>query len=365
VTSRPAPPASDRYLQAGVDIAAGDAFVQRIKPSTRSTARPGADARLGGFGGLFDLQAAGFRDPILVATTDGVGTKLLVALENNRLEAIGIDLVAMCVNDLVVQGATPLFFLDYLATAKLEIESAVRVVEGVARACREARCALIGGETAEMPGLYAPGHLDLAGFAVGAVERGAALPRRDIGVGDRLLGVASSGVHSNGFSLVRLILAETAAALDGPAPFDPAQPLGEALLTPTRIYVASALAAIATGAVKGMAHITGGGLLENPQRMLPEGSSARIDARNWPLPPLMGWLARAGGLTTTELARTFNTGLGLVLAVEAGREPEVRAALEAQGETVFEIGEVVAAAAAPTVELMGAEVAWAGFARPS
>lgn len=350
----------DRYREAGVDIDRGAALVARIAPLARSTRRPGSEAGLGGFGALFDLAACGYRDPLLVATTDGVGTKLLLAVAADRLEGIGVDLVAMCVNDLVVQGAEPLLFLDYLATGRLDLERAEAVLRGIARGCREAGCALVGGETAEMPGLYAPGHLDLAGFAIGAVERDAVLPRPGIGPGAVLLGLGASGVHSNGFSLVRLIIAEQGLALDAPAPFAPDRGLAEALLEPTRIYVRPALAAARTGGVLAMAHVTGGGLVENLPRVLPAGVVARLDARAWPLPPVLGWLARAGGLARAELARTFNGGLGMVLVVEPGRAAAVRAALEAAGEAVHEVGRLEPGEGPPRVVLDGTEAAWPG-----
>src|SRR6201992_535078 len=285
------------YKDAGVDIDAGEALVDRIGPAARATRRRGADADLGGFGGLFDLKAAGFKDPILVAGTDGVGTKLKIAIDTRRFDGIGQDLVAMCVNDIVVQGAEPLFFLDYYATGKLEVESAATVVEGIARACKESGCALIGGETAEMPGLYAKGDFDLAGFTVGAVERDAVLPRTgDMKAGDVLIGVPSSGVHSNGFSLARKVAATAGLSWSDPAPFAAGKTLGDALLTPTRLYVREALAAIATGGVKGWAHITGGGITDNLPRCLPEGLDAEVDLGAWTPLPVFQWLAKAGGV---------------------------------------------------------------------
>jgi len=352
------------YKDAGVDIDAGAALVEAIKPAARSTARIGADAALGGFGALFDLKAAGFRDPILVATTDGVGTKLKVAIEAGKHDTVGIDLVAMCVNDLVVQGAEPLFFLDYFATGKLDVDSARQVVEGIAAGCREAGCALIGGETAEMPGMYAAGDYDLAGFAVGAVERGGVLPRGDVAAGDVLLGLASSGVHSNGYSLVRRIVEGGGLGYDAPCPFQPGATLGEALLAPTRIYVKPALAVVKAGVVKAFAHITGGGLLENVPRVLPDGLGADFDARAWPLPPVFGWLMRQGGLDAQEMARTFNCGLGLVAVCAPDAAAEAERILRDAGETVFRVGTVVprtsaAGEAAPhRVVVEGAEAAW-------
>ncbi len=347
----------DRYRGAGVDIAAGNALVERLKPLARATVRRGSITGLGGFGAVFDLAREGFRDPLLIATTDGVGTKVLTGLETGRVRGLGIDLVAMCVNDLVVQGAEPLFFLDYFATGRLDAATAIAVLEGISEGCASVGCALVGGETAEMPGLYAAGHFDLAGFAVGAVERDALLPRPTI-VGDRLLGLASSGVHSNGFSLVRQIVEELAADLRAPAPFDTRVTLGEALLRPTRLYVRSCLAAARSGRVKAMAHITGGGIVENLPRVLPREQVARIDARRWPLPGVFGWLRRCGGLGAGELARTFNAGIGMVLVAAPETVTALRHDLESAGETVFEIGEIVAGDGPPRVELIGTEEAW-------
>ncbi|SNB55506.1 phosphoribosylformylglycinamidine cyclo-ligase [Arboricoccus pini] len=347
-----------------MDIDSGNAFVKRIKPLAAATNRPGVGGGLGGFGALFDLKAAGFIDPMLVATTDGVGTKLLVAEQAGDLSGVGIDLVAMCVNDLIVQGATPLFFLDYYATGRLDLEAATSVVAGVAEGCRQAGCALVGGETAEMPGLYAPGQCDVAGFAVGAVERGQTLPRDDLKEGDIVLGLASSGVHSNGFSLVRLILKESKADLQAAAPFSNNSTLAQALLAPTRIYVKSGLAAIATGGVKAMAHITGGGLVENLPRVLPEGLNARLDAHAWPLPPVMGWLRDAGGLDASELARTFNAGIGFCIVVAQERATAVIGALEAHGEHVHRIGRLERSAGEARVLIDGLEEAWVKGKRP-
>jgi phosphoribosylformylglycinamidine cyclo-ligase len=328
------------YRDSGVDIDAGNALVDAIKPLAKSTRRPGADADLGGFGALFDLKRAGFKDPILVAANDGVGTKLKIAIESGKHDTIGIDLVAMCVNDLLAQGAEPLFFLDYYATAKLDVEVARAVVAGIAEGCRQAGCALIGGETAEMPGMYAGKDYDLAGFAVGAVERGEILPRGDIGVGDVLIGLPSSGVHSNGYSLVRRLVAEEGLAWDAPAPFAKDRTLAEALLEPTRIYVKPVLQAIrATGAVKALAHITGGGLSENLPRVLPDGIAAHVDLGAWRAQAVFGWLMRAGKLDDTEMLRTFNCGLGLVLAVERDAADKVIQALTAAGERPIRIGE--------------------------
>ena len=326
------------YAQAGVDIDAGAALVDRIKPAAARTARPGVTAGLGGFGALFDLRAAGYDDPVLVAATDGVGTKLKIAIETGCYGGIGVDLVAMCVNDLVCQGAEPLFFLDYFATGKLEVEAAARILEGIAAGCADAGCALIGGETAEMPGLYAPGDFDLAGFAVGAMSRGAGLPA-GVEPGDVLLGLASDGVHANGYSLVRRIVERAGLGWDAPAPFADSA-LGAALLAPTRLYVKPALAAIRAGGVHALAHITGGGLTENLPRVLPAGLGAEIDLSAWPLPPVFGWLADAGGLAQSEMLKTFNAGIGMVLVVDADRADDLTAALDGAGEAVHRIGRV-------------------------
>jgi phosphoribosylformylglycinamidine cyclo-ligase len=326
------------YAEAGVDIAAGNTLVDRIKPAAAATARPGVMAGLGGFGALFDLKAAGYDDPILVAATDGVGTKLRIAIDTGNVDTIGIDLVAMCVNDLVCQGAEPLFFLDYFATGKLEVDAAARIVAGIAEGCRLSGCALIGGETAEMPGMYEAGDFDLAGFAVGATERGAALPA-GVAEGDVLLGLASDGVHSNGYSLVRGVVARAGLSWDAPAPFAEAT-LGEALLTPTRLYVRPALGAIRAGGVRALAHITGGGLTENLPRVLPEGLGAEVDLSAWSLPPVFRWLAEAGRLDQAEMLRTFNAGIGMVLVVDAGRAGVIEDSLRDAGETVFRIGAV-------------------------
>ncbi|HSO48380.1 MAG TPA: phosphoribosylformylglycinamidine cyclo-ligase [Rhizobiaceae bacterium] len=327
------------YADAGVDIDAGNALVEAIKPAVRSTRRPGSDTEIGGFGGLFDLKAAGFTDPVLVAANDGVGTKLRLAIDAGNHSTVGIDLVAMCVNDLVVQGAEPLFFLDYFATGKLDVAAAAQVIAGIAEGCRIAGCALIGGETAEMPGMYQKGDYDLAGFAVGAAERGTLLPRGDIAAGDALLALASSGVHSNGFSLVRKIIEVTGARLDAPAPFDASQSLADALLTPTRIYVKPMLEAIrATGGVKAMAHITGGGFVDNIPRVLPAGLTAHVDLSRLTPPPVFGWLSRAGGVVEQEMLRTFNCGAGMVVVVDPAKSKAVRASLESNGESVTEIG---------------------------
>lgn len=331
------------YRQAGVDIDAGNRLVDLIKPFVRATRRPGADAEIGGFGGVFDLKALGMRDPLLVASNDGVGTKVKLAIDANRHEHIGIDLVAMCVNDLVVQGAEPLFFLDYFATGKLVPEHAAKVVQGIAKGCEEAGCALIGGETAEMPGLYSGDDYDLAGFSVGAVEREQLLPRNDVKAGDVLIGLPSSGVHSNGFSLVRRIVEKSGAKLDAAAPFDAARSLGEALLVPTRIYVKPVLAAIkATDGIKALAHITGGGFVDNIPRVLPENTAAKIDLSKIPVLPVFRWLAKEGGVAELEMLRTFNCGIGLILAIDPTKMDAVEKALRTAGELPVRIGEIVA-----------------------
>ncbi len=281
---------------------------------------------------MFDLKAAGFKDPILVSTTDGVGTKLKIAIETGKHDTIGIDLVAMCVNDLIVQGAEPLLFLDYFATGKLDVETGKNVIKGIAEGCKQAGCALVGGETAEMPGMYAGGDYDLAGFAVGAVERDRVLPRKDIAAGDVILGLASSGVHSNGFSLVRKIVAQENLSYNSPAPFDASRSLGAALLEPTRIYVRAAMPAVKSGGVKAMAHITGGGLLENIPRVLPDGLGARLDAKSWQAPPVFKWLAKSGNIEPMEMARTFNCGIGLVVIVEPKHGDQVTKILASNGE---------------------------------
>jgi phosphoribosylformylglycinamidine cyclo-ligase len=333
------------YAQAGVDIDAGNRMVDLIKPLVRATARAGADAEIGGFGGLFDLKRAGFRDPVLVASTDGVGTKVKIAIETGRHDTIGIDLVAMSVNDLVVQGAEPLFFLDYFACSKLSPEIGAAVVAGVAAGCKEARCALIGGETAEMPGLYQAGDYDLAGFAVGAAERGTLLPR-GVAAGDAVLGLASSGVHSNGYSLVRKVVEAADLAWSTPAPFDRGRTLGEAMLTPTRIYVASCLAAIReTGAVKALAHITGGGFPDNIPRVLPAGLGVRLDLARIAMPPVFRWLATTGGIADGEMLRTFNCGIGMIAVVEPAAADAVAGVFARFGEGVVRLGEVVSQAA--------------------
>jgi phosphoribosylformylglycinamidine cyclo-ligase len=332
------------YADSGVDIDAGNRLVDLIKPMVRATARPGTEAEIGGFGGLFDLKAAGFKDPVLVAATDGVGTKVKIAIETGLHGSIGIDLVAMSVNDLVVQGAEPLFFLDYFACGKLDPEAAAAIVAGIAEGCRESGCALIGGETAEMPGLYKEGDYDLAGFAVGAVERGAALPRPDIAAGDAVLGLASSGVHSNGFSLVRKIVEISGLSFEAQAPFSPVMTLGGALLTPTRLYVRSCLRAIReTGAVKGLAHITGGGFTDNIPRILPKHLGVDIDLARLPVLPVFRWLAQQGSIAEAELLRTFNCGIGMIAVVRADAVEAITEVLADAGESVTALGEVIPA----------------------
>jgi phosphoribosylformylglycinamidine cyclo-ligase len=330
------------YAAAGVDVTAGNAMVERIKPLVRATRRRGADAEIGGFGGIFDLKAAGFTDPVLVAANDGVGTKVKIAAETGIHGTIGIDLVAMCVNDLVVQGAEPLFFLDYYATGRLDPAVATEIVKGIAQGCIEAGAALIGGETAEMPGLYGDGDYDLAGFAVGAAERGTLLPRADITAGDMILGLQSSGLHSNGFSLVRQIVKHMSLAWTDPAPFAEGRLVGEFLLTPTRIYAKPVLQAFSvTGGVKGLAHITGGGITENIPRILPKPLAAEINLSAIPVPGVFGWLARTGPISEREMLRTFNCGIGMVAIADFGQRAEVLQAFEAAGENPVVLGSIV------------------------
>jgi phosphoribosylformylglycinamidine cyclo-ligase len=348
--AHPAPRFENRadYRAAGVDIEAGDALVEMIKPLAKATTRAGVIGGLGGFGALFDLRAAGFTDPVLVSTTDGVGTKLKIAIETGLHDTVGIDLVAMCVNDLVVQGAQPLFFLDYFATGKLSVEQARSVIAGIADGCHAAECALVGGETAEMPGMYAAGDYDLAGFAVGAAERGDLLPRA-VAPGDTILGLASTGVHSNGFSLVRRLVEASRLRWTDTAPFAPQEALGRALLTPTRIYVRSVLALHRAGLLKAAAHITGGGLPGNLPRVLPDNTAAALTV-SWPVPPVFGWLARTGGIAAAEMLRVFNCGIGMALVV-SNPEAAIRL-LQAAGETVSRIGVIEAAAGAASVRIV-------------
>ena len=332
------------YRDAGVDIDAGEALVDAIRPMAASTRRPGANGALGGFGGLFDLKAAGFKDPVLVSGTDGVGTKLMLAFATGRHETIGIDLVAMCVNDVLAQGAEPLFFLDYFATGKLETGTAAKVVSGIAEGCRQAGCTLVGGETAEMPGMYSAGHYDLAGFVVGAVERTDVLPKTaDMKAGDVLIALPSSGPHSNGYSLVRRIVKRTGLKWDDCAPFDEKLKLGEALLAPTRIYVKSVLQLIRLKRIKGLAHITGGGLTENAPRMCPDHLVPKIDYSAWKLPPVFEWLQLAGSVSNEEMRRTFNCGVGMVMAVEPAVAEPLMERLFNEGEAPFVIGELAPA----------------------
>jgi len=345
------------YAKAGVSIAAGNALVRAIGPLAKSTRRPGADAELGGFGGFFDPRAAGYTDPLLVAANDGVGTKLKLAIDSGRHDGVGIDLVAMCANDLIVQGAEPLFFLDYFATGKLDGDVAVRVVASIADGCLQAGCALIGGETAEMPGMYADGDYDLAGFCVGAVERGEQLTGDKVAEGDLILGLASSGVHSNGFSLVRRLAADKGWKLDRPAPFDIETLLIDALMAPTRLYVKSLLPTIRGGQIHALAHITGGGLLENIPRVLPTGLHAHIYADAWPQSPLMAFLQAQGRIEPEEMARTFNCGIGMAVVVAPADADAVTAALEAAGETVHRIGRIAPGEKGCTVS--GGDESWA------
>ena len=332
------------YAQAGVDIDAGAALVERIKPLAKSTRRAGSEPSLGGFGALFDLKAAGYDDPLLVTTTDGVGTKLKLAIETGIHDTVGIDLVAMCVNDLLAQGAEPLMFLDYYATGKLDVDAAAAVVAGIAEGCRQAGCALVGGETAEMPGMYADGDYDMAGFCVGAVDRDKVIPRLgDQREGDILIGLGSSGPHSNGYSLIRRIVERSGLAWDAPSPFSDGQTLAQALLTPTRIYIKTVLPHLKAGRIKGLAHITGGGLVENPPRAVADGLVARFDWNAWTPPPVFGWLAKTGGVDEAEMRRTFNCGLGLMLIVGPDELPDVLEGLVRAGEDAFVVGELAQA----------------------
>jgi len=327
------------YADAGVDIDAGNALVERIKPAARRTNRPGVMAGLGGFGALFDLKAAGYKDPVLVAATDGVGTKLRIAIDTGNVDTIGIDLVAMCVNDLVCQGAEPLFFLDYFATGKLESDQAARIIEGIAEGCIRSNCALIGGETAEMPGMYDAGDFDLAGFSIGAMERGCELPK-GVREGDVLLGLASDGVHSNGYSLVRKLVEVSGLGWDADCPWQDGT-LGDALLAPTRLYVKQTLAAIRAGGVHGLAHITGGGLTENLPRVLPKGLGVLVDLDSYELPGVFKWLAATGGMAEAELLKTFNSGQGMVLVVDEHEAATITTLLQGEGETVTQLGRVI------------------------
>lgn len=339
-----APKSGLTYADAGVDIDAGDMLVDAIKPLAKSTRRPGAEASLGGFGALFDLKAAGFEDPLIVTTTDGVGTKLKIAIETGRHDGVGVDLVAMCVNDLLAQGAEPLMFLDYYATGKLDVDAARRVVAGIAEGCRQSGSALVGGETAEMPGMYSGGDYDLAGFSVGAVERGKVLPYLDQQkAGDVIIGLASSGPHSNGYSLIRKVVETSGLAWGDDAPFAKDQSLAQALMEPTRIYVKPVLPLMKAGLVKGAAHITGGGLIENPPRCIAEGLEASFDWDAWPMPAVFQWLAETGGISDHEMRRTFNCGVGFILIVAPENVEPVLAGLLNAGETAFVCGQLQAA----------------------
>ncbi|WP_421791403.1 phosphoribosylformylglycinamidine cyclo-ligase [Hyphobacterium sp.] len=331
------------YADAGVDIDAGDALIDRIKPLAKSTARPGAEVALGGFGGAFDLNAAGYKDPILVSGTDGVGTKLRIAIETGLFDKIGIDLVAMCANDVLAQGAEPLFFLDYFATGKLDPARGEAIISGIAEGCRQSGCALIGGETAEMPGMYAGEDFDLAGFVVGAAERGTLLPRTDtMQAGDVLIGLASSGPHSNGYSLIRKVVGISGLKWPDEAPFAPGQTVGESLLTPTKLYIKSCVPLIKEGLIKGLAHITGGGLIENPPRMLPNHLGFELDNSAWTRPAVFDWLADTGGIDEHEMRRAFNGGIGMLLAVAAEDAEAITVALNDAGEDAFICGELTA-----------------------
>ncbi len=352
------------YKEAGVDIEAGNDLVEAIKPAAASTKRPGCTSGLGGFGALFDLKAAGYTDPILVSGTDGVGTKLKVAIESGQHGTVGIDLVAMCVNDLIVQGAEPLFFLDYFATGHLSVEAGRAIIEGIAEGCRQSGAALIGGETAEMPGMYKDGDYDLAGFCVGAVERDNILTGEGVFAGDMLLGLASSGVHSNGFSLVRRLVTDSGLDYSDPCPFDETKDFGTALLAPTKIYVKSTLAALKTGHIRAISHITGGGFVENIPRILQQNVSAHVEASGWSLPPVFDWLREAGNLAPLEMARTFNCGIGLVLVVSADGAEDVRKIFEQMGETVYSLGRVVERSEnEPATIVTGAAGSW-GYTDP-
>ncbi len=326
------------YASAGVNIDVGKVIVNKIKPHALRTNRTGVISGLGGFGGLFDLKHAGFKDPILVAATDGVGTKLRISIATKQFTSVGVDLVAMCVNDLVCQGAEPLFFLDYFATGKLDVDIATKVVEGISEGCLMAGCALIGGETAEMPGMYSKGDFDLAGFAVGAMERGQSLPK-GVSYGDTLLGLSSSGIHSNGFSLVRKLVEISGFKWDDPSPFSQGN-LGTALMTPTKIYAKSCLAALEVGGVHGFAHITGGGLIENIPRVINRDQGVTINLETWELPPVFKWLADQGNISQIEMLKTFNCGIGMVLVVQSDHVAEITKVLEETGETVYLIGKV-------------------------
>jgi phosphoribosylformylglycinamidine cyclo-ligase len=348
------------YKEAGVDIVAGDELVERIKPFAKSTNRAGIMGGLGGFGALFDTKAAGYSDPILVSSTDGVGTKLRIAIDANRHNTVGIDLVAMCVNDILVQGAEPLFFLDYFASSQLNVDTAAQVIEGIAEGCRQANCALIGGETAEMPSMYEKGDYDLAGFSVGAVERSQVITGETIQDGDCVIGIASSGVHSNGYSLVRKIVKDNNLSYQDACPFEPTQSLGEVLLTPTKIYVRSLMPLIKSGGtIKGLAHITGGGLTENIPRVLPDGLGVTLDSKLWNYKPVFHWLKSLGNLSNDDMAVTYNCGLGMVVVVSPDKVESVLTALNAYGETASLVGKVVSTADENRVKILNRETVWA------
>lgn len=351
---------ANAYKEAGVDIVAGDTLVEKIKPFAKATNRAGTMGGLGGFGALFDTKAAGFKDPILVSSTDGVGTKLRIAIDANKHDTVGIDLVAMCVNDILVQGAEPLFFLDYFASSQLNVDTAATIIKGIAEGCQQAGCALIGGETAEMPSMYEKGDYDLAGFSVGAVERNSVLTGETIKAGDVVIGIAASGLHSNGYSLVRKIVKDGGFSYSDPCPFDASPSLGDALLTPTKIYIKSLLPLVKSGGlIKGLANITGGGLTENIPRVLPDGIGVDLDADCWTLLPVFKWLKKVGNLTNDDLSVTYNCGLGMVAIVPADKVEEVCKGLTESGETVFVIGETIATDKEERVTILNMEQAWA------
>ncbi len=348
------------YKEAGVDIDAGDALVDRIKPLAKATNRPGNMGGIGGFGAFFDVKGAGYKDPVIVSSTDGVGTKLKIAIETNQHSTIGIDLVAMCVNDILVQGAEPLFFLDYFASGKLDVDTAEQIIGGIAEGCRQANCALIGGETAEMPGMYHGKDYDLAGFSVGAVERDAIITGEDITEGDIVIGISSSGVHSNGYSLVRKIVSDAGLGFNDPAPYSNGETIAQSLLTPTKIYVRALMPLIKKpGTIKGMAHITGGGLLDNIPRVLPDGIGVRLDANAWEKPPVFSWLQSQGGVDPHEMARTLNCGIGMVVICAAGKEQSILEQLAGAGEKAAIIGITTATTAEERVQIDNLEAAWA------
>ncbi|PZP57043.1 MAG: phosphoribosylformylglycinamidine cyclo-ligase [Micavibrio aeruginosavorus] len=348
------------YEAAGVNIDAGNELVEKIKPAAKSTSRRGVMGGLGGFGALFDVKAAGYHDPVLVSATDGVGTKLKIAIDTGLHDTVGIDLVAMCVNDLIVQGAEPLFFLDYFASGKLEVETAARVITGIADGCKEANCALIGGETAEMPGMYHGGDYDLAGFSVGAVERDKILTGQTIQAGDVVYGLPSSGVHSNGFSLVRKIITDTDTKLDDTCPYEDGKTLAQALMTPTRIYVKALMSILKeTSLIKGLSHITGGGLLENIPRVLPDGLGVKLDATKWELLPVFKWLKKSAAISNHDMARTLNCGLGMIVICAANSANELEVLLKANGEDFHRIGDVIAATGNERVIIENMDQEWA------